>query len=110
MAERIPRGSKWGLGGFNIAKTLRTVSVTCHLHSSKGKRGNKNLDLGTIFSQEEATRRIKEWCVRGLDIPASPEGREVHMKGRGNPRHYTEVELHSEAEYDALYDQARPPL
>jgi hypothetical protein len=106
-ALRIPRGQPWGRGRFIIARThrageLQAVTVTCLLHSSDNARCNKNLNLGSIFSEEEATRRIKEWCVRGLDIPAADGARELHMYGQGRPRFYSDAELRSQADLEAL--------
>jgi hypothetical protein len=106
-ALRIPRGQPWGRGRFIIARThrageLQAVTVTCLLHSSDNARCNKNLNLGSIFSEEEATRRIKEWCVRGLDIPAADGARELHMHGKGRPRFYSDAELRSQADLEAL--------
>jgi len=106
-AERIPRGQLWGRGRFILAGThrageLQAVTVTCLLHGSENARCNTNLTLGSIFSEEEATRRIKEWCVRGLDIPAADGARDLHMHGRGRPRFYSDAELRSEADLEAL--------
>ena len=106
-AERIARGQPWGRGRFILARThrageLQAVTVTCLLHTSENGRCNKNLNLGVIFSEADATRRIKEWCVRGLDIPAADGAREIHMSGRGRPRLYSDAELRSEAELEAL--------
>ena len=106
-AERIARGQPWGRGRFILARThraggLQAVTVTCLLHTSENARCNTNLNFGFIFSEADATRRIKEWCVRGLDIPAADGAREIHMSGRGRPRLYSDAELRSEAELEAL--------
>ena len=106
-AERVARGQPWAKGRFILARThrageLHAVTVTCLLHGSENARCNKNLNMGSTFSEAEATRRIKEWCIRGLDIPAADGAREIHMYGRGKPRAYSDAELRSEAELDAL--------
>ena len=107
MLERIPRGQQWGRGRFVIARThrsgeLHAITVTCLLHSTENARCNKNVNLGDIFSEAEATQRIKEWCVRGLDIPAGDGAREMHMHERGRPRFYSSDELRSVADLEAL--------
>ena len=107
MAEGIPRGEGWARGRFVLARThlrgkLNAVIVTCKLHSKPNERCNKSLTVGPFFSEEEATQRIKEWCIRGLDIGRFDGDRELHMKHRGDPRTYTGAGLRSEAELDAL--------
>ena len=38
------------------------------LHPQYSGPSNKSLSLGTHFTEEEATRRIKEWCVAGMAL------------------------------------------
>ena len=74
----VPRAIPWGryIDGrplFAIARTydhgvFKAVTVTCNLHRADGQRCNKSLSLGTHFTEEEATRRIKEWCVAGMAL------------------------------------------
>ena len=69
---------------FLIARThgqgeFKAVTVTCNLHRADGQRCNKSLSLGTHFTEEEATRRIKEWCVRGMALNDVPGARRKHM-------------------------------
>ena len=68
-------------------------SATCNLHVASGERCNKNLNLGTTYSSEEARRRIQEWCLRGLDIADGPEARGHHMED--NPRWYAPAVVRS---------------
>ena len=80
----VPRALPWGreVDGrqrFVLARThergeLAAITVTCNVHRADGRRCNKHLSLGVHFSEEEATRRIMEWCIRGLEIPDEPGG------------------------------------
>ena len=85
----VPRAIPWGryIDGrplFVIARAydhgvFKAVTVTCNLHWADGHRCNKSLSLGHHFSEEEATRRIKEWCVAGMDLNDEAGARQTHM-------------------------------
>ena len=93
---------------FVIARThaegeFKAVTVTCNLHRADGQRCNKSLSLGTHFTEEEATRRIKEWCVAGMALNDEPGARRNHMDPTFcNVRAMPLSEVRSEAELDAL--------
>ncbi|MCP4242727.1 MAG: hypothetical protein GY772_19395 [bacterium] len=104
---RIPRAMPWGRNRFHLARTYRfgeleSITVTCLLHVSEGRRCNKNLSLGAAlrFTEEEATQRIKEWCVRGLLIEDGPRARAAHMALQ--PRSWPHSEVRTVPELDAL--------
>ena len=109
----VPHAMPWGrvIDGrppFVIARTywqgeVKAVTVTCKLHRADGQRCNKSLSLGAHFTEEEATRRLKEWCVAGMALNDEPGARRSHM----NPTFYNVrakplSEVRSEAELDAL--------
>ena len=109
----VPRGLPWGrvIEGrpmFVLARThaqgvLKAITVTCNLHRHDGMRCNKSLSLGVHFSEEEATRRIKAWCVAGLTLRDEDGSRQLHMDPSFfNPRTVPESELRSIDEMDAL--------
>ena len=89
---REPRAEPWGeRSRFVLARVaprgvFKAWSVTCNLHKADGQRCNKSLSMGSGFTSEEARRRIKEWCVRGLTIPDTPGGKAAHMDK--NPRFF----------------------
>ena len=82
---RPVRGEAWGIGGrFILAPVyargkLTSMSATCCLHLADGERCNSSLSLGQVFSLEQACHRIKQWCVRGLDITDGLGSRERHL-------------------------------
>ena len=104
---RVPRGTPWGRHGkFVLAHThrsgmLEAITVTCLVHT-QGERCNKSLTLGTDFTEQQAVARIKEWCVRGLQIPDSPEARPAHMAIV--PRKFPDREVRSEQALDSEVD------
>jgi hypothetical protein len=109
----VPRGQPWGRviddrPMFVLARThqrgaLKAITVTCNLHRRGGGRCNKSLSLGTHFSEEEAMRRVKAWCVAGLTLPDEDWARQHHMDPVFfNPRTVPEGELNSIDELDAL--------
>ena len=65
--------------------------MTCLLHQADGERCNKSLTLGQVFSEAEATHRIKEWCARGYLIADVVGGKSDHM--RHNPREFRAAEI-----------------
>ena len=85
----VPRATPWGrvIDGrplFVIARThgqgeLKAITVTCNLHWADGQRCNKSLSVGIHFTEEEATRRIKEWCVAGMALADERGARQNHM-------------------------------
>ena len=93
---------------FVIARTheqgeFKAVTVTCNLHRADGQRCNKSLSLGTHFTEEEATRRIKEWCVAGMDLNDEAGARQTQMDPMFcNLRAMSLSELRSDEELDAL--------
>ena len=50
------------------------------------------------MTADEARRRIKKWCLAGLDIPDEAGAKELNMNE--NPRWYLEEDVLPEAEYD----------
>ncbi len=62
----LPWGMSWVLAEVHPHGVLKAWSARCFLH---GGNCNKSLNMGHQFTQEEAKRRIQEWCIRGLDIP-----------------------------------------
>ena len=112
-APGVPRGVPWGpsVDGrpmFLLARThargvLNAITVTCNLHRHGGMRCNKSLTLGAHFSEDEALRRIKAWCVAGLTVPDGDGARQLHMDPAFfNPRTVSGEELKSHEELDAL--------
>ena len=86
----VPRAMPWGRAiddgrpSFVIARAFdhgvfKAVTVTCNLHRVDGQRCNKSLSLGTHFTEEEATRRIKEWCVAGMALKDEAGAMQTHM-------------------------------
>ena len=65
--------------------------MTCLLHKADGERCNKSLTLGDVFSEAEATHRIKEWCARGLLIPDRVGSKMEHMDHK--PREFRAAEI-----------------
>jgi len=55
------------------------MTATCRLHTADGKRCNHNLTLGSTFTLEQATHRIKQWCIEGKRIADVPGGKADHM-------------------------------
>jgi len=99
---RVPRGVPWDRHRkFWIARTHRggqfqAVTVTCLAHTADDLRCNKSFTPGRLFTEAEATIRIKEWCARGLDIPDQPGGKVIHMDI--NPREFGAADIRSEAD------------
>ena len=110
MFHEVCRGGRVieGRPMFVLARThaqgvLKAITVTCNLHRHDGMRCNKSLSLGVHFSEEEATRRIKAWCVAGLTLRDDDGSRQLHMDPSFfNPRTVPESELRSIDEMDAL--------
>ena len=111
--QRVPRGEPWGrvINGrpmFKLARThdhgiLTAITVTCNVHRHDGNRCNKSLSLGVHFTEAEAMRRIKAWCVAGLAIEDCEGARTWHMAPEFFcPRTVPESELKSMVELDAL--------
>ena len=109
--EREPRGIPWGRERhgrppFVIARThadglLKAITVTCNLHHVDG-RCNKSLSLGVHFTEAEAVHRIKEWCVRGMQIPDGAGAKQRHMDPANcNPRLMGAEDLRSLEELEA---------
>ena len=110
---RVPRGIPWGdledgHPMFVLAKThkngcLSAITAACNLHVHSGKRCNKSLTLGACFSEQDAMRRIKAWCVAGLSLPDGDDARQLHMDPAFyNPRTVATEELQSLEELDEL--------
>ena len=109
------RGTPWGrldAAGrplFVLARTddahggTKAITVTCNLHREDGARCNKSLSLGCHFTEEEATKRIKEWCVRGMALADVAGAKQAHMDPRFFcPRTAPASELRSDEALDAL--------
>jgi hypothetical protein len=107
VVGRLPRGNLWGRHGkFVLARThrsgtLEAITVTCLVHS-QGERCNKSLTLGPDLTEQDAVARIKEWCIRGLQIPDSVGARTTHMAI--HPRRFKDSEVRSEQALDLLVD------
>ena len=96
-------GVPWGRW-FTIARTRRfgeltAMTVTCKFHRLEG-RCNQWLSLGDSMSEADAEHRIKEWCVRGLDIPDEAGARARHMDIKA--RRFKDDEIRSIAVLDAI--------
>ncbi len=83
MVPRAPRAETWAQGRFTLARHVangqfRAWTVTCRLHTADSQRCNKSLSIGSM-PQDEAKRRIQEWCLKGVEVPDDPGGRFVHM-------------------------------
>ena len=106
---RAPRGNDWpGRQKFPLAVVasgglIKAWSARCNIHKHDGERCNKRLNMGEVFTSDEARRRIKEWCMRGVAIPDGPGGRAEHM--RIQPRNFAPGEVRTEAALDLA---ARP--
>ena len=112
-AQRLPKGAvgvPWG-SDFVIAETtlhgeVRAVTCTCKCHTADGERCSKWVTVGLKMSIAAAEHRIKEWCIRGYDIPDTPGGRKTHMKPR--PFYWPDSELRPLEELERLCVQGRP--
>lgn len=106
LAEpRQARQESWAGARFMLAPcfargAFKAWSATCNVHTQGGGRCNKNLNLGTAFSDAEAKCRVKEWCLRGIAIADEPGGREIHMSD--NPRFLLSVRSAEELDDAAL--------
>ena len=109
----VPRCLSWGrvTDGrplFMLARThdrgeLKAITVTCNMHRTEGQRCHKSLSLGSYFTEEEATRRIKEWCVAGMALQDGDGARQCHMDPEFfNPRTVPAGELRSDDDLNAL--------
>ena len=78
---------------------VKSWSATCGLHKAEGLRCNKTFNMGTEFTDEQARRRIKEWCLRGAIIPNEHGGRKTHMDIK--PRTFLDAQVRSEADLNA---------
>ena len=114
---REPRQIPWGRATdgsplFLLAKNRagtpgEAITVTCKLHVHGRARCNKSLSLGGCFTEEEATWRIKAWCVAGLDIADGDDARRRHMDPHFfDPRHVPREQLRSLQELDARVNAA----
>ena len=98
----LPWGTSWVLAEVHSRGELSAWSVRCSLHANSC---NKSLNFGTQFIPEEAQRRIQEWCIRGLAIPAGPDARNEHM--RMNPRFFPNAEVRPIAELTRIAEMPR---
>ena len=104
---RLPRGAAgipWGRD-FVIAETTKygepvAVTATCKCHTFDGKRCNKWVTLGPEMDLASAEHRIKEWCIRGYDLPDIEGGCKLHMKPR--PRNWKDSNLRPLADLERL--------
>ena len=67
------------------------MTATCKLHKAAEARCNISLTLGSMFTLEAATHRVKHWCYMGLQIPDGLGAREKHMAKK--PRQFGESVL-----------------
>ena len=74
------------------------------LHTADGGICNKSLNMGTVFTPQEAKRRIQQWCVDGLALPDQAGARGKHMQL--NPRAYAASALLPEKELLRLAEAA----
>ena len=77
------------------------MTVTCKFHRLEG-RCNQWLSLGDSMSEADAEHRIKEWCVRGLDIPDEAGARARHMDIKA--RRFKDDDIRRIAVLDAIAD------
>ena len=104
---RLPRGAAgipWGRD-FVIAETTKygepvAVTATCKCHTFDGKRCNKWVTLGPEMDLASAEHRIKEWCIKGYDLPDIEGGCKLHMKPR--PRNWKDSNLRPLADLERL--------
>ena len=78
-------GEVWGKH-FRFVKAKRDGSeiawtATCHFHRHDG-RCNQWITFTEVGSRDEAKRRLKEWCIRGMLIPDAPGAKAIHMKDK----------------------------
>ena len=103
-----PGGTPWG-PDFVIAETTRhgevvAVTVTCNVHKCAGTRCNKWITIGESMDIAAAEHRIKEWCVRGYDIPDDADGVKTHMKASclSRPRNWKDSDLRPLAQLEEI--------
>ena len=93
-----PFGSLFTLASVHPGGVITAWSATCRRHQSDGHRCNTSLTFGEVFSEDEAKRRIKRWCLQGLEIPDEAGGRDRHMKI--NPRRFRASDVGTHEELD----------
>ena len=91
-------GSLFTLAPVYSRGVITSWSATCRRHQSDGRRCNKSLTFGAVFSEDEAKRRIKRWCLQGLGIPDEAGGRDRHMNI--NPRRFRASDVGTHEELD----------
>ena len=94
-----PFGSKFTLAPVHTRGVHTAWSATCNLHVLEGQRCNINLTMGTCFTEDEAKRRVKKWCLLGPDIADGPGARKRHMDKK--PRTFNAASLDSHASLDS---------
>jgi hypothetical protein len=107
---RLRRGVAFGpfaIATVSLHGEIIGYGATCGRHlNARDKPGTQckiQLPFGKVnpLSHAECRARVKEWCLRGLGIPAGdPAARDIHLSFR--PR---DLDLpHSEAEMEAMVD------
>ena len=80
---------------------MAAVTVTCKSHKCDG-RCNQWLTISDHMDEAQAERRLKEWCMRGLEIPNTPGGKRLHVDDKS--KRYTLDELKSVEVLDEMAD------
>ena len=93
--------------GANVRRTSafqpRQDTRARRLEGDNCERCNKSFSLRTHFTEEEATRRIIQWCVAGMAFTDDEGARQTHMDPAFfNPRTLPAEELRSVDELNAL--------
>ena len=78
-----------------------SCQVQLQFHTCDG-RCNKWLTISEHMDEAQAEHRLKEWCMRGLEIPDTPGGKIEHMADKS--RRYTLDELKSVEVLDEMAD------
>ena len=103
MTRSEVEGGIWGKH-FRIVKSRRggeyyAWTVTCNFHRLGG-RCNQNMSFSEVGSPDEARRRLKEWCLRGMLIPDAPGAKAEHMQDKS--KKYPLSEVRSEEALDQI--------
>ena len=98
----VPWGRAWVLADTTKYGLLISKTATCLLHRCEGKRCNKWISISDALDADGAEHRLKEWAIRGKDIPDGPGARDRHMNppNTSAPRTWKLEDLRSVAELD----------
>ena len=79
---------------------MKAWTATCRLHTCEGARCNTNLTLGAAVEADAARRRVKYWCLKGLEIPDCVGARAAHMDSGLSPRSFRDDDIPDEETMD----------